>query len=49
MLDGIRVNAYEGTVSLKEVAAVSTPDAKTIMIQPWDRSVVRDIEKAIRG
>jgi|TARA_B110000008_G_scaffold274842_1_gene311305 ribosome recycling factor len=48
MLDGIRVQAYGSTVSLKEVAAVSTPDAKTIMIQPWDRSVVRDIEKAIQ-
>ncbi|MGB0418133.1 MAG: ribosome recycling factor [Opitutales bacterium] len=47
MLDGIRVQAYGSSVSLKEVAAVSTPDAKTIMIQPWDRSVVRDIEKAI--
>ena len=48
MLDGIRVQAYGSTVSLKEVAAVSTPDAKTIMIQPWDRKVVRDIEKAIQ-
>lgn len=48
MLDGIRVQAYGSSVSLKEVAAVSTPDAKTIMIQPWDRSVVRDIEKAIQ-
>ena len=48
MLDGIRVQAYGSTVSLKEVAAVSTPDAKTIMIQPWDRSVVRDIEKVIQ-
>ncbi|MDP4611460.1 MAG: ribosome recycling factor [Opitutales bacterium] len=48
MLDGIRVQAYGSTVSMKEVAAVTTPDAKTIMVQPWDKSVIRDIEKAIQ-
>jgi len=48
MLDSVRVNAYGSTVSLKEVAAVSTPDAKTIVVQPWDKSVIRDIEKAIQ-
>jgi ribosome recycling factor len=48
MLDSIRVNAYGSSVSLKEVAAVTTPDAKTIMVQPWDKSVIRDIEKAIQ-
>jgi ribosome recycling factor len=48
MLDSVRVNAYGSTVSLKEVAAVTTPDAKTIMVQPWDKSVIRDIEKSIQ-
>lgn len=48
MLDGIRVNAYGSSVTMKEVAAVTTPDAKTIMVQPWDKSVIRDIEKAIQ-
>ncbi len=48
MLDGVRVQAYGSTVSMKEVAAVTTPDARTIMIQPWDKSVIRDIEKAIQ-
>ena len=48
MLDSVRVTAYGSTVSLKEVAAVSTPDAKTIMVQPWDKSVIRDIEKGIQ-
>ncbi|MGJ8649873.1 MAG: ribosome recycling factor [Opitutaceae bacterium] len=48
MLDGIRVQAYGSTVTMKEVAAVTTPDAKTIMVQPWDKSVIRDIEKAIQ-
>lgn len=48
MLDSVRVNAYGSTVSLKEVAAVTTPDAKTIMVQPWDKSVIRDVEKGIQ-
>lgn len=48
MLDGVRVNAYGSTVSIKEVAAVTTPDAKTIMVQPWDKSVIRDVEKGIQ-
>ena len=48
MLDGIRVNAYGSIVSLKEVAAVTTPDARAIMVQPWDKSVIKDVEKGIQ-
>ena len=48
MLDGVRVNAYGSTVTLKEVAAVTTPDARTIMVQPWDKSVIHDVEKGIQ-
>lgn len=48
MLDSVRVNAYGSTVSLKEVAAVTTPDARTIVVQPWDKSVIRDVEKGIQ-
>ena len=48
MLDSVRVTAYGSTVTLKEVAAVTTPDAKTIMVQPWDKSVIRDVEKGIQ-
>lgn len=48
MLDGVRVNAYGSSVSMKEVAAVTTPDARTIVVQPWDKSVIKDIEKAIQ-
>ena len=48
MLDGVKVHAYGSTVSMKEVAAVTTPDARTIMVQPWDKSVIQDIEKAIQ-
>jgi ribosome recycling factor len=48
MLDSVRVNAYGSTVSLKEVAAVTTPDARTIMVQPWDKSVIKEVEKGIQ-
>jgi len=48
MLDGVRVNAYGSTVTLKEVSAVTTPDARTIMVQPWDKSVIKDVEKGIQ-
>ncbi|CAI8280252.1 MAG: Ribosome-recycling factor [Opitutia bacterium UBA7350] len=47
MLDSVKVEAYGSSVSLKEVAAVTTPDARTIMIQPWDKSVIREVEKGI--
>lgn len=48
MLEPVRVSAYGSNVTLKEVAAVTTPDAKTIMIQPWDKSIIRDVEKGIQ-
>ena len=48
MLDAIRVDAYGSKVTLKEISAVTTPDAKTIMVQPWDKSILRDIEKSIQ-
>lgn len=48
MLDAVRVTAYGSTATLQEVAAVTTPDAKTIMVQPWDKSIIRDVEKGIQ-
>ena len=47
ILDGIRVNSYGSMVPLNNVAAVTTPDARTIAIKPWDKSMFRVIEKAI--
>ncbi len=47
VLNKISVDYY-GTMSpIAQVAAVSTPDARTIMIQPWDASLIKEIEKAI--
>ena len=47
ILDGIRVDSYGSLVPLNQVAAVNTPDARTITIKPWDKSMFRPIEKAI--
>jgi len=47
MVDGVKVDVYGSSMTLKEVAALSIPDAKTIAIQPWDRSVMGEIEKGI--
>lgn len=47
MVDSVRVEVYGSQMSLKEVAALATPDPKTITIQPWDRSLFGEIEKAI--
>ena len=47
MVEDIKVNAYGSIMRLKEVGAISTPDAKLIIIQPWDKTIMADIEKAI--
>ena len=47
ILEGIRVDSYGSMVPLNQVAAINTPDARTIAIKPWDKSMFRPIEKAI--
>lgn len=47
ILDGIRVDSYGSMVPLSNVASLSTPDARSIVIKPWDKSMFRIIEKAI--
>ena len=47
ILDGIRVDSYGQMVPLNGVASVTTPDARTIAIKPWDKSMFKVIEKAI--
>lgn len=47
ILDGVRVNSYGSSVPLNQVANVSVPDPRTIAIRPWDKKMIRDIEKAI--
>jgi len=47
MVEGVKVEVYGSAMTIKEVAALSIPDARTIQIQPWDRSVIAEIEKGI--
>lgn len=47
MLDSIRLNYYGQQAPLNQVASVSTPDAKTFLIAPWESSVLKEIEQAI--
>ncbi len=47
ILDGIRVNYYGTPTELNQVASVLAPDATTIVISPWEKNLVGDIEKAI--
>lgn len=47
ILDDIKVDSYGSVVPLNNVAALSTPDARTIAIRPWDRNMLKVIEKAI--
>lgn len=47
ILDGIMVEYYGAPTPLNQVSNISTPDAKTIMIQPWEKTMIDPIEKAL--
>ncbi len=47
MLNSVTVNYYGSQVPLSQVANVNTPDAMTLSIQPWEKSMLQEIEKAI--
>ena len=47
ILDGIRVDSYGSMMPLNNVATLTTPDARSIIIKPWDKNMLRVIEKAI--
>ena len=47
VLDRLRVDYYGASSKINEVAAVSVPEPRMLMIQPWDASLVKEIEKAI--
>lgn len=48
VLDKIQVEYYGAMTPLQQVASISSPDPRTLMIQPWDASVLKEIEKAIQ-
>jgi len=48
LLEGITVDYYGSPMPVNQVAAISVPDARMIMISPWEKSMVSPIEKAIQ-
>lgn len=47
MLDAIKVNYYGTPTPLNQVSALSTPDARSFLISPWETSILKEIEQAI--
>lgn len=49
LLDGVQVESYGAFQPLKNVASISIEDPKTLRVSPWDKSQIRDIERALHG
>ncbi len=47
LVEGIRIDYYGTPTPLKQIASISVPDARLIVIQPWDLSAIPEIEKAV--
>jgi ribosome recycling factor len=47
MLDGLMVEYYGNPTPINQVASITTPDARTLMVKPWEKSSIGEIEKAI--
>lgn len=48
LLDSVTVEAYGGKMALREVAAISAPDSQLLVIKPWDKNLLGEIEKAVQ-
>jgi len=48
LIDQIKVEAYGSEMPITQVATIATPDARTITVTPWDKSTLKDVEKAIQ-
>lgn len=49
LLDSVRVDAYGSKMVLNQVASVSSPEPRMLVVQPWDKGLMQEIEKAIRN
>lgn len=47
MLDGLLVQYYGNSTPINQVASITTPDARTIMIKPWEKNMLNEIERTI--
>ena len=48
LVENIEIDAYGGRMKIKEVGSISVPEPQTILIAPWDKSLLKEIEKALR-
>jgi len=49
LVDGIKADYYGTPTPIQQIAAISSPDARTLLISPWDKTAVKSIEKAIQN
>ena len=49
LLDSVRVEAYGSTMPLSQVASITAPQPRLLVVQPWDKGLLQEIEKAIRN
>ncbi|MDO7850467.1 ribosome recycling factor [Hymenobacter convexus] len=49
MLDGIRVDYYGTPTPIGQIANISTPDARSLFIKPWEKNMISEVTKAIRN
>ena len=49
LLEHVRVDAYETQMPLEQLATISAPEPRLLVVQPWDKSVMSSIEKALRS
>jgi ribosome recycling factor len=47
LLDGIKIDCYDTQMPLDQVSSISVPESRLIVIQPWDQTIIGDIEKGI--
>jgi len=48
LLDSVKVEAYGQKTPLNQVASISVPDPKSLLVQPWDKGIVNDVVRAIQ-
>ncbi|OGY47050.1 MAG: ribosome recycling factor [Candidatus Buchananbacteria bacterium RIFCSPHIGHO2_02_FULL_45_11b] len=49
IVENILVDAYGSKMPIKQMASITVPEARTILVQPWDKAAAKDIEKAIQA
>lgn len=47
LVENLKVEAYETTMTLKELASITAPEPHSLLISPWDKTIIKAIEKAV--